>query len=342
MARAVKRHKSASDAMVGPKPKRRAADIAARKSKAARRQAAPEPSPVERFTDVISGFLDPANDNASSVARQARVHRIETATTIVELARDMVADAGGSMKAPPLKFFVPFLEKCSLEDEDIDLQARWAALLASASLSYDPTHRLFADVLDRLNPDGAHFIDDLYRDFVPDWPPARHSAPEFANIFANVPDFNVALRSLPSIQKDVPSWASTTLFPTLRRGCRKIFGAHLDALQPLSGSFGVFASLPNCFASLKALGLLQRAESKEILPIQLRRDECRLKAHQLTDFAIEFLRAVTPRNLPRWLKPAAYQIVRLAEEPPAAFMVVTEETSDPELDRFLFGMELKS
>ncbi|MEK9671301.1 MAG: hypothetical protein VW268_02200 [Rhodospirillaceae bacterium] len=62
----------------------------------------------------------------------------------------------------PVKFLVPFLEGCSLEDEDSPLSDLWAALPARASGAFDPSIAAYISILKQLGPDKAHILQSLW------------------------------------------------------------------------------------------------------------------------------------------------------------------------------------
>ena len=52
----------------------------------------------------------------------------------------------------------PFLEKCSLEDEDSELINQWATLLVSAGSEYKTNHPAFVDILSQIGPSEAMLL----------------------------------------------------------------------------------------------------------------------------------------------------------------------------------------
>lgn len=81
------------------------------------------------------------------IADKIRYQRWKSAVKTLERAKEFAEPYGGLKKVPPLKFFVPFMENCSLEEEDEELVDMWAHLLVSASNDFESGHLLFMRIL---------------------------------------------------------------------------------------------------------------------------------------------------------------------------------------------------
>ena len=82
---------------------------------------------------------------------------MKTLNRAAELTKDMHIKP----KALPIKFLVPFIEDCSLEEEESPLIEQWAALLASASAGFDPLHVAVKDVLKNISAKEAELLQTL-------------------------------------------------------------------------------------------------------------------------------------------------------------------------------------
>ena len=62
---------------------------------------------------------------------------------------------------PPIKFFLPFMETCSLEEDDEDIVDMWAHLLVSASIDFKAGHLLFMRLLREITGSEARLLRDI-------------------------------------------------------------------------------------------------------------------------------------------------------------------------------------
>jgi hypothetical protein len=105
----------------------------------------------------------PASELGAYIADKIRALRYNSLLRIVENAEKKAKERHLHLKMPPVKFFVPFCESASLEEEDDvtsgSLSDLWANLLVSAASEYDPRHLMFLRVLKELTSNESRFID---------------------------------------------------------------------------------------------------------------------------------------------------------------------------------------
>jgi hypothetical protein len=115
---------------------------------------------TQAFGRVLGG---PASELGAYIADKVRALRYKSLLRIVENAEKQAKEKDLQLKMPPIKFFVPFCESASLEDEaDVtsgSLSDLWTNLLLSASTQYDPRHLMFLRVLKELTANEARFMD---------------------------------------------------------------------------------------------------------------------------------------------------------------------------------------
>jgi hypothetical protein len=121
-------------------------------------------SAEKELTKTLGRVLgSPAEELGSYIADKVRALRYNSLLRIVESAEKKAKAKNLHLKMPPVKFFVPFCESASLEEEEDvatgSLSDVWANLLLSASTEYDPRHLLFLRVLKELTLNEARFID---------------------------------------------------------------------------------------------------------------------------------------------------------------------------------------
>jgi Abortive infection alpha len=112
---------------------------------------------VDALTDAIRPFTEPRGLKADLI----RLQREEVAIQIAHLAAQRARIEKIKLTPPPMKFLITFLEKASLEVDDTDLHLRWAALLLSASTSYQASHVAFIDILSRLSADELKLLEEV-------------------------------------------------------------------------------------------------------------------------------------------------------------------------------------
>ncbi|MBC8010636.1 MAG: DUF4393 domain-containing protein [Burkholderiales bacterium] len=96
----------------------------------------------------IRDLFSPATELAGALGDQVRIYREIAVLKTLDRVKSIAQSRNLKLQPPPLKFFVPFLENCSLEDHtDSPIAELWANLLVSASTNYSPQHNLFIRIL---------------------------------------------------------------------------------------------------------------------------------------------------------------------------------------------------
>lgn len=115
------------------------------------------------LANFVGRILGPLGDTADLLSDKIRFVRYQSALKVMRLAKEMAEAADLEPKQVPLKFLVPFLEQCSLEDEDSELIERWAKLLVSAVTEHDPYHSAFVDILSQIGPNEANLLKHIWK-----------------------------------------------------------------------------------------------------------------------------------------------------------------------------------
>lgn len=125
-----------------------------------------EIKPSEKASDSIVSFaqrlLGPVAEAADFLSDKIRFMRWKSAQRTLELAEEIAFDRGIEIKEVPVKFLVPFLEKCSLEEENSELVKKWAELLATAISEYDNKLISYADILAQLGPGEVKLLEEMW------------------------------------------------------------------------------------------------------------------------------------------------------------------------------------
>lgn len=119
---------------------------------------------VDSFFKTIAG---PLAELSAWGAELIRRQRFRTAVKTLEMAERMIAERGLSGKVIPSKTLAPLLEYASLEDEDDqEMQTRWAALLANAATADAPNEvpPAFPRILAEITSAEARLLEMLYEE----------------------------------------------------------------------------------------------------------------------------------------------------------------------------------
>ena len=120
------------------------------------------PEDVTRDTVTFARrILGPRAEIGDLFSDKVRFLRFKSAAKTLNRAAEIAKEQRISPKAIPMKFLVPFIEDCSLEEEDGPFIEQWAALLASASKGFDPLHVAINDVLKHISSKEAELIGTL-------------------------------------------------------------------------------------------------------------------------------------------------------------------------------------
>src|SRR4051794_22266706 len=114
---------------------------------------------------LLQKLFGPAFEEAGGIyGDKIRVYRMERQIELLEKTKKILNDHNLTPKAVNLKVLLPLMEAATLEDNS-DMQARWAALLASAAddADDDSLHNTFVEIMKQLTPTDAFIIDAFYR-----------------------------------------------------------------------------------------------------------------------------------------------------------------------------------
>lgn len=116
----------------------------------------------KEITNALSKTLgSSAAELSELISDKVRYLRWKSAVRTLEKAKIFAEPYGGLCKAPPLKFFLPFMETCSLEEDDEDVVDMWANLLVAASMEFKPGHLLFMRILREITGAEARLLRDI-------------------------------------------------------------------------------------------------------------------------------------------------------------------------------------
>lgn len=120
------------------------------------------PEDVTRDTvNFAKRILGPLAEIGDLFSEQIRFLRYRSALKTLNRAAEIAKDSNIEPRELPAKFLVPFIEDCSLEEEESPLIEQWAALLASASKGFDPLHAAIRDVLKSISAKEAELLRTL-------------------------------------------------------------------------------------------------------------------------------------------------------------------------------------
>ncbi len=118
------------------------------------------------LADGARKLLGPAFEEAGEIlADRLRYWRWKSALSILERANEIRSLKGESNENVPLKFFIPFVDECSKEDEaqSGDLQELWATLLSNSSNGSVGIDLLCIDVMKKIGSTEATTLQEISR-----------------------------------------------------------------------------------------------------------------------------------------------------------------------------------
>ena len=112
-------------------------------------------------TALTASLGSGARELSELIADKIRYLRWQSAVKTLERAKAFAEPYGGLNNTPPIKFFIPFMEYCSLEESDEQLVDMWANLLVSASVEFKPGHLVFMRILKEITGDEARLLNRI-------------------------------------------------------------------------------------------------------------------------------------------------------------------------------------
>jgi hypothetical protein len=114
-----------------------------------------------RLVDSLTDIIRPWTEKRGLRADQIRLQREDVAIEIAQKARRRLALEKIEPKALSTKLLIPFLERASLEDDDVPLRDAWASLLVSATKTEQARHLTFIDILSRISSQELRLIEEV-------------------------------------------------------------------------------------------------------------------------------------------------------------------------------------
>lgn len=120
------------------------------------------------FADLIAKIFGPTAEAIGlGLGAAFRSWSIKRQVRFWKKTQEYLAEAGVEPLSVPPKILLPIIQNASIEDDD-SLQDRWAALLANAANPNQnpPIMATYADILRRLSPKSAAFLDVLFDEYL--------------------------------------------------------------------------------------------------------------------------------------------------------------------------------
>jgi Abortive infection alpha len=131
-----------------------------------------------RMVDAITDFLSPISQSLGYLGDKIQLQRQKTLFEICQRAKERIAISQKSIRPIPQKFFLPLLEKASLEEvNDETLVDMWSNLIATASTEevemlgqyinilsniVPKQVNILAKMLDNIDCKAGHLVDNYY------------------------------------------------------------------------------------------------------------------------------------------------------------------------------------
>lgn len=114
---------------------------------------------TKELANALVDIFSPVTNLLGSLGDRVRIYRQLSLLRSIKRAKEISLEEGLTLKEPPLKFLVPYLEDCSLESPDEpELIEMWAKLLASSGSEFKPEHNLFIRMLREMTTSEANLL----------------------------------------------------------------------------------------------------------------------------------------------------------------------------------------
>jgi hypothetical protein len=247
---------------------------------------------VGRTLDALVDIIRPFTERRGLKADQIRLQRTEVAYEIAKIAKATAELERLELKPPPTKFFVPFLERASLEDQDTELHSRWAALLLSASTNYEARHLTFIDLLSRLSSQELSLLEEVCltdKAFPETMYPDGHIEQNERKVSKNSTLFNIRDSTKQKIVEVFPTFLSETPL-TYGRVMHVTVGGLAD-MQVLYTEYGGFMA-----AKFPSLEILERERLVEFRRATQAGAAAEVAYFSVTNLGVDFVRDCSPRG----------------------------------------------
>jgi hypothetical protein len=115
-----------------------------------------------RALDALTDILRPISESLGYVGDQIQLRRQNTLLEIARRAKQRIEETGKAALPIPPKFFLPLLEKASLEDiDDETLMSMWANLIATASTENVQMLGQYINILANVVPKQVQILDTM-------------------------------------------------------------------------------------------------------------------------------------------------------------------------------------
>lgn len=114
---------------------------------------------TDSLADTVVDLLSPFAQTAALAGDALKLARLSVLRRVLAAAHEISKTHGLHINPLPRKFLLPLLQGAGLEEDDSPLVKRWASLLASAANSYSSRYRAYVDVLEKLSPEDAQYLE---------------------------------------------------------------------------------------------------------------------------------------------------------------------------------------
>lgn len=116
-----------------------------------------------RTLDAVTDLLRPISEAFGMLGDQIQLRRQKTLDEIARRTRNRLVAAGKPIQPIPAKFFLPLLEKASLEDVNDDaLIDMWANLIATASTEHVQMLGQYINILSNIVPKQVLILEEMF------------------------------------------------------------------------------------------------------------------------------------------------------------------------------------
>jgi hypothetical protein len=116
-----------------------------------------------KLIDAIVDIFRPLSEGLGYVGDKIHLRRQKTLQEISRIAKDRIDSIGKQTNAIPDKFFIPLLEKASLEDlNDTTLVSMWANLITTAATEKVPMLAQYVSILSQISGEQVAILEKMF------------------------------------------------------------------------------------------------------------------------------------------------------------------------------------
>jgi Abortive infection alpha len=265
---------------------------------------------VGKLVDALADAIRPWTEKRGLRADQIRLQREDILLEITQKARNRLALERIEPRPISSKLLIPFLEKASLEDKDVQLRGAWTSLLVSATKTERARHLTFVDILSRVSSEELKLLEKVcfaYQGFPERYYPGGHIEENQKQV-----EHNAHLLSVRQDEVDTTNAAKDRFVAA----CKFNYGElmHLSVYN-YGAQYYYFGAGDAGTPAFQSLEILQRERLVDIVRLFPRGTRSEVGYFNVTPIGIDLVRDCSPEaEAMAARRPSPVQAVPVSEE----------------------------